>query len=206
MAGDYLSENEKLFLLFTAHRAIENHLFGRPLDGLEELVKSFSLKEQLEFQLSPDSPVLQNGDAFVSIYIDGQLRGCIGTFAGKTPLWRTVQEMAISAATKDPRFNPLSTDELDRVKCEISVLTRPQPVSSIEEIQVGRDGLILEHGWFRGVLLPQVAVEYGWDREEFLAHTAMKAGLPPTAWRDPQTRLYRFQAVVFSDPELIKKK
>jgi AmmeMemoRadiSam system protein A len=143
------------------------------------------------------------GAAFVSLHgqADGELRGCIGTFVVEDPLAATVQEMAIAAATRDPRFRPLTASELDGVELEISVLSPPRPARP-EEVVVGRHGLRIARGWSRGVLLPQVPLEYDWDRETFLAHTCRKAGLPADAWRRPDTTVEVFTAEVFGEREL----
>jgi len=135
--------------------------------------------------------------AFVTLHRDGRLRGCIGYIEPVKPLIRTVQEVAVKAAFEDPRFPPLTEDE--SVQIEISVLTPPEQVSDISSIEVGRDGLIVELGPRRGLLLPQVATEYGWDRQTFLENTATKAGLPPDAWKHPSVRLYKFSAEIFGD-------
>lgn len=146
----------------------------------------------------PDSAALtEPRGAFVTLHRAGQLRGCIGTFEASAPLYRTVAEMARSAAVGDPRFEPLRPAELPEVEVEISVLSRLRPARP-EEVEVGRHGVYLERGYQRGVLLPQVAVEHGWDRETFLDQTCRKAGLPPGAWRQGTT-IYVFEAEVFGE-------
>ena len=115
------------------------------------------------------------------------------------PLVRVVDEVAAKAATEDPRFPPLTLSEFARATLEISVLSPLQKVDDFTEIQVGRDGLVIELAGRRGLLLPQVAMEYGWDRETFLAHTSRKAGLPATAWKDPEARVYRFSAEIVEE-------
>jgi AmmeMemoRadiSam system protein A len=136
---------------------------------------------------------------FVTLRKRGELRGCIGTLAPDGDLGRTVPRFARRAALDDPRFGPLDPDELAECEIEISVLTPPQPVESVEEIEIGRDGLILELGGRSGLLLPQVATEWGFDRERFLQEVSRKAGLFEDAWRDPSAKLWRFQADVFSE-------
>ena len=136
---------------------------------------------------------------FVTLKKSGELRGCIGTLAPHGDLTRTVTEYAQRAAFEDPRFPPLSPDELPHCEIEISVLSPPETISGPEEIEVGRDGLILEGRGRRGLLLPQVATEWGFDAERFLGEVARKAGLPPEAWRDPATKLWAFRAEVFSE-------
>jgi AmmeMemoRadiSam system protein A len=147
-----------------------------------------------------DSVLLEPRGAFVTLKIEGALRGCIGRVVGNLPLWLTVRENAIAAAFHDPRFPALTTGELELIAIEISALT-PLRVVSADEIIVGRDGLILERGAARGLLLPQVAVEYGWDRETFLDHTCRKAGLDPGSWRHRDTVISTFSAAVFGDDE-----
>jgi len=147
------------------------------------------------------------GAAFVTLKVgsrDGQLRGCIGTFSARQPLYKCIQEMAVSAATRDPRFAAVERPELDGLEIEISVLSPLQTVASPEAIEVGVHGVCITCGPHHGVLLPQVAVEYGWDRETFLDHVCRKAGLPAGSWKDPGSKLEVFTATVFheSDPEL----
>lgn len=137
--------------------------------------------------------------AFVTLRTFGELRGCIGHVEARKPLCEVVAQCAVSAATRDPRFPPLSLRELDtRTEIEISVLTPLQQVTSIEEIEVGRDGLFITQGLSSGLLLPQVATEWGWDRETFLAQTCRKAGLAPDAWKRG-AEIYCFQAEIFSE-------
>jgi AmmeMemoRadiSam system protein A len=110
-----------------------------------------------------------------------------------------VSEFALRAAFEDPRFAPLSEEELPDCRIEISVLTAPEPVASPDEVEIGRHGLIFELGPRRGLLLPQVATEWGFDAERFLDEVSRKAGLPPGAWRRPEAKLWTFQAEVFSE-------
>jgi AmmeMemoRadiSam system protein A len=143
-----------------------------------------------------NSNLLVKQGCFVSIKINGMLRGCIGNFMSDKPLYRLVQEMAVSASTRDPRFYPMKKDDLKDFDVEISVLSPLQKISSIEEIEVGVHGLYLEKNFSRGVLLPQVAVEYGWDRDTFLAQTSIKAGLGKDDWQEGAD-IYTFNAQVF---------
>lgn len=176
---------EKVQLLHLARRSIEAKVLGTPLPGLET-----------------DSPLLkEKRGAFVTITKDGRLRGCIGHIRGLEPLNTTVSKMAIAAATEDPRFPPLRREELDKISLEISVLTPFRRITSPDEIEVGRDGIYMEKGPNHGLLLPQVATEYGWQREEFLDHTCLKAGLPVGAWREGAD-IYVFSAQVFNEGEL----
>ena len=115
------------------------------------------------------------------------------------PLYRAVASSAISAAFRDPRFFPVRKDEIGHLDLEISVMGPIEQVRDVNEIEVGRDGLIVSRGRFAGLLLPQVAGEYGWDRETFLDQTCLKAGLQPDAWRSPDTRIEKFAAEVFSE-------
>lgn len=135
---------------------------------------------------------------FVTIKQKGQLRGCIGNFISNDPLYKLVQEMAISAATRDPRFYPMKEYDLEDFELDISVLSPLWKASSVEEIQVGVHGIYIIKGSYRGVLLPQVATEYGWDRDEFLRHTCIKAGLPENAWQG-ECDIYIFSAQVFGE-------
>lgn len=135
--------------------------------------------------------------AFVTLYKNGKLRGCIGYIDAVKPLIQTIQEIAVKAAFDDPRFSPLTEDEFHQVRIEISVLTPLEPVSDVSTIEIGKHGLVVEYTHRRGLLLPQVATEYGWDCETFLSNTAMKAGLPPDAWKHPSVKIYKFSAEVF---------
>jgi len=138
--------------------------------------------------------------AFVTLYCDGHLRGCIGRIEPTEPLARTVAQCAVGAALHDPRFTPVVGEELVRLTIEISVLS---PVELIlpEAVKVGTHGLVIQREHFRGVLLPQVAMERAWTRERFLEETCRKAGLPPDAWRDPETQCLAFTDEVFSEAE-----
>jgi AmmeMemoRadiSam system protein A len=138
---------------------------------------------------------------FVTLRIGDKLRGCIGTLAPEGDLSRTVPKFALRAAFEDPRFSGLASEELALCTIEISVLTAPRPLDDPEEIVIGRDGLILEIGGRRALLLPQVAMEWGLDRTTFLGELSRKAGLPPDAWRDPGAKLWSFQAEVFAEDE-----
>ena len=138
----------------------------------------------------------------MSLHRFGELRGCIGQIEARQPLVETVADCAVSAALRDPRFRPLTARELDAgTEIEISVLTPMERVSSIEEIEVGRDGLLIRQNYRSGLLLPQVAVEWGWDRDTFLAQTCRKAGLPLDAWQHG-AEIYRFQAEIFGEHEV----
>jgi len=142
--------------------------------------------------------LLRKSGAFVTLEIEGELRGCIGQIQARDPLYSTVQQSAVSAATQDPRFSPLSEDELGRVTIEISVLSPLKRVTDVEEIEVGTHGLLISAERGQGLLLPQVAAEEGWSRDEFLQAVCRKAGLPQGAWRDGAA-LYTFTAIVFGE-------
>jgi len=135
---------------------------------------------------------------FVTIKRQGALRGCIGNFSSDKPLYLLVQEMAASAATRDPRFYPMKEEDLTEFDLEISVLSPLNKISSPEEVVVGKHGLYLEKNFSRGVLLPQVALEHGWDKETFLNQTALKAGLKKDDWKEGAD-IYRFTAEVFGE-------
>jgi MEMO1 family protein len=135
--------------------------------------------------------------AFVTIYKKGELRGCIGQVTARQPLADAVAESAESAALRDPRFTPLRPEELPDITVEISALTPFKKIESPAEIEVGKHGLIIIRGRSAGLLLPQVATEYHWDRTAFLEHTCIKAGLPKDAWKDKETEIYTFSADVF---------
>ncbi|MBX7246555.1 MAG: AmmeMemoRadiSam system protein A [Candidatus Sumerlaeaceae bacterium] len=135
--------------------------------------------------------------AFVSLHLHGELRGCIGIIEPTHPLAEAVIHNAIAAANRDPRFVPVTPRELKELEIEISVLGPLEPITHISEIVVGRHGLFIDSRAVRGLLLPQVATEYGWDSREFLEHTYRKAGLQPVPGLPD--RIFRFEAAIFSD-------
>lgn len=154
---------------------------------------------------------LEKAGVFVTLnYITSSkkeyLRGCIGFPLPEKPLYQGVVEAAIAAATEDPRFPPVDRQELNNIIFELSVLTSPEqirvnPAEYGKEIEIGRDGLILQWRFGSGLLLPQVPVELKWNLEEYLANICYKAGAPPDVWLDPSSKLYKFQAVVFKEIE-----
>jgi AmmeMemoRadiSam system protein A len=147
-----------------------------------------------------DEPLLHPAGAFVTLRTrDGDLRGCIGSIRAAELLYKAIVSSAISAAFRDPRFEPLRPGELELLALEISVMGPIELVTNIEEIMVGRDGLIISRGHYAGLLLPQVATEYEWDRETFLDQTCLKAGLPHGAWRAGDCRVEKFSAIVFGE-------
>jgi AmmeMemoRadiSam system protein A len=180
--GRAISDQARLFLIQLARDAIAARLEGRPQPSTR-----------------PTEPeLLELRGAFVTLTIDRRLRGCIGHVEGVSPLWLAVRDNAVAAAFRDPRFEPLTREELDDVRIEISALT-PMTPGSPDDVVVGRDGILIERGRSRGLLLPQVAVEYGWDTETFLDATCRKAGLEGGSWRDPGTRISTFSAEVFGE-------
>ncbi|MGZ8472355.1 MAG: AmmeMemoRadiSam system protein A [Candidatus Deferrimicrobiaceae bacterium] len=147
---------------------------------------------------SPAHPKLAApGAAFVTLRSGGYLRGCIGYTEAHAPLYRVVQECAVAAATEDPRFPRVTKEEVADLRIEISVLTPLSPIRP-EDVTVGVHGLQIRKGANRGLLLPQVAVEHGWDRQMFLSQVCRKAGLPPDAWKE-DAELYSFTAEVFGE-------
>ena len=141
----------------------------------------------------------ENCGVFVTLKKSGELRGCIGFVRGVHPLGESLKEMAIAAATKDSRFNPVTLNELNEIDIEISVLTPMIEVNDISEIEIGKDGLMLISGFNSGLLLPQVATEWHWDITEFLHHLCLKAGLPPGSYKMPGAKLLKFSADVFGE-------
>jgi len=177
----YLGAQERDALLAIARRALEGY------------VRHGKVPAEPEGTGKLASP----GAAFVTLKKNRRLRGCIGYTEAVAPLFKVVQECVVAAATEDPRFTPVSPEELPSILLEISVLTPLVPIRP-EEVVVGRHGLCVSQGKTRGLLLPQVPVEQGWDRETFLDQTCAKAGLPPSAWRHGAT-LQGFTAEVFGE-------
>ncbi|MDT8441139.1 MAG: AmmeMemoRadiSam system protein A [Desulfuromonadales bacterium] len=141
----------------------------------------------------------QRNGCFVTIKQNGQLRGCIGNFQSELPLFKEVAVMARASATNDPRFYPMSNEDLENFTLEISVLSPLYKIDNIDEIEVGKHGIYIEKSFYRGVLLPQVAIEHHWDRDTFLKQTCLKAGLPTDAWQAPDADIYIFSAQVFGE-------
>lgn len=150
-------------------------------------------------QKPDDKELTAECGAFVTLTSKGALRGCIGNIRGFRPLYQTVSEMAVAAATEDPRFPPMKQAELDDLHIEISVLSPFEKVEDPALVEVGRDGLYIKRGSYSGLLLPQVATEWKWDRNTFLSQTCSKAGLPTDAWKLPDTEIYSFTAEVFGE-------
>ncbi len=148
----------------------------------------------------PEGPLHNEVGAFVSLHIDGELRGCAGQLEGEGPLYKTVAEMAVAAATEDARFEELPAAILRHTEIEISVLGPIKPIKA-EAIELGTHGLYVVQGPHRSVLLPQVPAQFGWSKEEFLAQGCLKAGLAKDAWTKAETRLLVFEAQVFGDTD-----
>jgi AmmeMemoRadiSam system protein A len=146
-----------------------------------------------------DGALTEKKGAFVSLHNGEDLRGCIGQLSPDAELYEVVQHCVISAALEDTRFMPVTKAELAELNIEISVLTPFRRIQQIEDIEVGKHGLYIAQGYYRGLLLPQVAVQYGWDRITFLRQTCRKSGLPESAWQDPRTAVHTFEAEVFSE-------
>lgn len=190
----HLTQEEGEFIVKLARKAVEEYLkTGKIINSPK----------------NAPSKLQQRCGTFVTINSLKQekeeLRGCIGYPYPTTILTQAVIECAISSATQDPRFCPISAEELDHIVFEVSVLTPPEavgmenPADLPSKIKVGEDGLIVEKGFYKGLLLPQVAVEYGWDEEDFLCQCCVKASLPPDSWLAKSTRVHKFQAIVFEE-------
>jgi AmmeMemoRadiSam system protein A len=177
-----LTPEEQRTCLRLARQALEHYFEtgGR----LRTPVKSGTLKEKR--------------GAFVTLHVDGELRGCVGYPLPVKPVDETIIEMAVAAASQDTRFEPIEANELKRLKIEISVLGLPEPVKDPGQVQVGVHGIIVSKGFNRGLLLPQVPGEHGWDRETYLSHGCLKAGLPPEDWKKG-AKIEVFTAQVFSE-------
>jgi len=176
-----LEPHERQALLQLARRAIAARLEGRPVETPAAV-----------------GGLARRTGAFVTIRHNNRLRGCLGSVDGDAPLVDIVAQCAGDAATRDPRFPPLPLDDLPEVVLEISVLGPVEPVADPADVEVGRHGLIVEQGTHRGLLLPQVPTEWGWDRETFVSETCVKAGLARDAWRTG-ARLFTFEADVFGE-------
>lgn len=139
---------------------------------------------------------------FVTLRTHGNLRGCIGYIQPFEAVADAVRELAVKSASEDPRFDPLTPEEVGQMTVEISVLTPLEPIKGPSDVAVGQHGLVVEAGWRRGLLLPEVATDEGWDAEAFLSGTCRKAGLGADAWRRPGVKLYRFETEHFSEEQV----
>ena len=178
-----LSAEDGRLLLHLARAAVEATVVG----GLAAFDPSDLLPEH------PSPVLLAPAAAFVTLREGGELRGCIGTLATDRPLWKAVVSAAISAASHDPRFPPVAAHEVGSLAIDVSVLGPAVPLEDPAAFRPGIDGLIVEHGLRRGLLLPEVATDQGWGAREMLAATCWKAGLPMSTWRDPDTRVLAFR-------------
>lgn len=179
-----LTEGERKALLGLARNSLHAHLQGAPVPEVT----------------APMGTLTRPRGVFVSWYHGDMLRGCLGILEPTEPLWANVRELAVGAATDDPRFPPVRPDEESGLSVSISVLTPPVRVASVDAIDVARHGVMLKMGARRGVFLPSVAAEMGWDRETLLDHLCVeKAGLLPGAWREPGAALWIFEAEEFGD-------
>ncbi len=175
-----LSAADRAVLLGIARTALRHHLGLGPPPEL------------------PDSgPLAERRGAFVTLHRGDELRGCIGSFRPLGALAHTVAAMAVSAAKEDPRFEPVRPEEEPELDYHVSALGPCEPMDHPSSIEIGRHGLLVRSGWQRGALLPRVAAERGWDAATFLKHACLKAGLPPDAWRDPDTVVEIFVAEEF---------
>lgn len=140
--------------------------------------------------------------AFVTLHMNGGLRGCIGNIVADTPLWKTVRKMTVEAALHDPRFPSVTPAELNDIDIEISVLTPLKKIEEISEIEVGKHGILIKRGYHQGLLLPQVATEYNWNKTQFLENTCQKAGMDKNCYKKEDCEIYIFSAIVFSEKDL----
>jgi AmmeMemoRadiSam system protein A len=181
-----LSNNDKKELLKLARSVIQSALQGK-----------FNLKKTSSEELNKKFGV------FVTLRIGKNLRGCIGYVEPVFSLVQATQEAAVKAALEDPRFMPMNEVELKNITIEISVLSQLTELIERKNIEIGKHGLVIDAGYRRGLLLPQVAAEYGWDEKQFLKHTALKAGLPPDAWKQKEVKLFTFTVDKFEESEFL---
>jgi AmmeMemoRadiSam system protein A len=184
-----LEESDRHALLAIARRSIEAAVLREPPahvggDAAEP---------------EPMSVMREPGAAFVTLHEHGELRGCIGLLRFDVPLWENVRDAAVAAALDDPRFLPVAESEVSLLELEVSVLEPPAPLADPAEFVAGRDGIIVERGGHHALLLPQVAPEMGWGAEQMLEAVCRKAHLPGDSWRDPETHLFVFRSVCFSE-------
>jgi len=183
---EMLSKEQKKALIIIARDSMENYVRSR---------------KRISFSVD-DHQLKRDQGAFVTLHKHGELRGCIGRVVSDSPLYQVVADMAVEAAVGDPRFPPVTQGELKDIEIEISAMSPLEEIKDVNKIEVGKHGIIIRRGFFSGLLLPQVATEYGWDRETFLDHTCQKAGLPPGSWKDKATKILIFSAEVFSEKEV----
>lgn len=185
-----LSKDDGHILVKTARMIVTEYLKNGTKSKLEkEFTDNFSFKSGV----------------FVTLNTTLGLRGCIGYPLPDKSLFNALEDAAISAATKDPRFPAVKSKELDSITFEVTILTPPKrvvvskPEEYLSKIKVGRDGLIVKHGFYSGLLLPQVSVEYGWNEKEFLEYTCEKAGLPKNYWKNSETEIQKFEGIIFKE-------
>ncbi|MDD3520889.1 MAG: AmmeMemoRadiSam system protein B [Actinomycetota bacterium] len=183
-----LSDEQKKILLEIARKSIVSSV----------------LKTDIELSPINDSALNEKCGAFVTLTLSGNLRGCIGNIKASIPLWETVKTMAAEAALNDPRFYPVNKNELDEIEIEISVLSPFLLINDIDRIEVGKHGLFIKKGFYQGLLLPQVATDYNWDKIEFLKQTCRKAGLAESCWKEKNCEIYIFSATIFNEEEFRK--
>jgi len=181
-----LTEQEQKSLLRIARGTLESYIRTGKIPEAKPLTPRLSEKR----------------GAFVTLHERGELRGCIGYVEAVKPLYQAVSEMAVAASTEDPRFPPVEVEELDKIDIEITALSPLQPLPSPDSVVVGKHGLVIRKGYRSGLLLPQVPVEQGWNREQFLTHTCLKAGLPPNSYKEKDAQLFCFTGQVFGEREL----
>ncbi len=181
-----LTELEQKSLLGIARSTLESHIRSGKNPDVKPLTPRLA----------------ENRGAFVTLHEHGELRGCIGYVEAVKPLYEAVSDMAVAASTEDPRFPPVEVKELDSIEIEITVLSPLRPLPSPDSVIVGKHGLVIRKGFRSGLLLPQVPVEQGWNREQFLTHTCLKAGLPPNSYKDKDAQLFTFTGQVFGEKEL----
>lgn len=185
-----LTQKDGEILVKTARKVVTEYL---KYETISELDKSF--KEDFSF----------NAGVFVTLNNPIGLRGCIGYPLPDKKLFLALKDAAVAAATEDPRFPPVNSEELESISFEVTVLTPPKkitvndPKEYLSEIKVGRDGLIVRNGFNSGLLLPQVPVEYNWNEQEFLEHTCEKAGIAKDQWKDSNTEIEKFEGIVFKE-------
>ena len=185
-----LSKDDGHILVKTARMIVTQYLKNGIKAKLEkEFTENFSFKSGV----------------FVTLNSTLGLRGCIGYPLPDKSLFNALEDAAISAATKDSRFSVVKSKELDSITFEVTILTPPEkivvskPEEYLSKIKVGRDGLIVKHGFYSGLLLPQVPIEYGWNEKEFLEYTCEKAGLPKNYWKNSETEIQKFEGIVFKE-------
>jgi AmmeMemoRadiSam system protein A len=192
-----LEPSDQRLLIEIARRSIESAVAGHPRRHTTSLATHPASRPEVQGPLT--KALLEPSAAFVTLREEGELRGCIGLLRFEVPLWENVRDAAAAAALNDPRFYAVTPDELPRLEMEISVLEPPVEIADPAQFQAGRHGIVIEKGFRRGLLLPQVAPEMGWGEREMLEGVCRKASLPPDAWRDPGARLYVFEASCFGE-------